>query len=71
MGILSFVFLTICNSVNDAIIFYYNKINHGAKAKFKNVGDEEYNLIMDEIENYICKRLYSKYIISPFDLLKL
>jgi len=47
--------------VNDAIIFYYNKISHGVKVSFKNVSDEEYNLIMDEIENYICKRLYTKY----------
>lgn len=46
--------------VNDAIIFYYNKISHGVKVSFKNVSDEEYNLIMDEIENYICKRLYTK-----------
>jgi len=46
--------------VNDAIIFYYNKISHGVKVSFKNVSDEEYNLIMDEIENYICKRLYNK-----------
>lgn len=49
-------------SVNQAIIFYYNKIHIGVKLGFQNVTDEEFNLIMDEIENYICKRLYTKYV---------
>lgn len=52
--------------MNDAIIFYYNKISHGVKVSFKNVSDEEYNLIMDEIENYICKRLYNKSLFLKF-----
>ena len=40
--------------------FYYDKINAGAKIGFKNVVEDEYGLILDEIENYITKRLYSR-----------
>mmetsp|Transcript_39057 Transcript_39057/g.34741 ORF Transcript_39057/g.34741 Transcript_39057/m.34741 type:complete len:425 (-) Transcript_39057:1022-2296(-) len=48
------------HGVSDGITFYYNRINSCVKNKFKNVEDDEHDLIMNEIENYICKRLYTK-----------
>jgi hypothetical protein len=44
--------------VSSAIAFYYNKINSQVKQTYKSVADEEHNMMSDEIENYICKRLY-------------
>lgn len=44
--------------VNDAIVFLYEKIKEEIPKKYPNITDEEIADITDEVENYICKRLY-------------
>jgi hypothetical protein len=46
--------------VNEAITFFYHKIDAEPKPGLARVAEDEYGLVMDEIENYICKRLYTK-----------
>lgn len=38
--------------------FYYKKISGQVRKKFNDPTDEEHGMIMDEVESYICKRLY-------------
>ena len=49
-----------CIRVSEAIAFYYQKISLEAKDMFKNIPEDEHCLILDEIEDYMCKRLYAK-----------
>ena len=51
----------VCIRVSEAIAFYYQKISLEAKDMFKNIPEDEHCLIFDEIEDYMCKRLYAKY----------
>jgi len=46
--------------VSDGIVLYYQYINREAKNLFKIATEEEYNMVFEEIEEYICKRLYNK-----------
>ena len=47
--------------VKDAIAKYYNQVRAEADKIFKGNSSDENDMIMDEIEEYICKRLYNKY----------
>lgn len=47
--------------VKDAITKYYNQVRAEADKIFKGNSSDENDMIMDEIEEYICKRLYNKY----------
>lgn len=44
--------------VVDALSFYYKRIAANAKKTFPQFSEEEQAMLMDEVENYICKRLY-------------
>jgi len=44
--------------VNNAIVFLYDRIREEIQNKYKNLEDEEMTAMTEEVENYICKRLY-------------
>lgn len=45
---------------------YYNKINEAAQNWFKVTDEDEFGFILDEIEKYMTKRLYSRFKVIEF-----